>query len=110
MHAVRCCYCLLIDEDKQFDAVGKPERESFSCCFGRRDDTHFPLHHSPLSTSDDNPAVIWIKAKGPHDHSLSEIKDKCLTILGLPGAKHKRQVSVEFRYDPLSYGMNRGRI
>ncbi|KAG6424203.1 hypothetical protein SASPL_114617 [Salvia splendens] len=78
----------------------------FSCCFGRRNDSHFSLHHSPPSPSDDNPEVVWIKAKGPHDHSLSEIKDKCRTILGLPGAKHKRQASVEFRYDPLSYAMN----
>lgn len=78
----------------------------FSCCFRRRNGSHLPLHRPLPSPSDDNPAVIWIKTKEPHDHSLSEIKDKCRTMLGFPAAKHKRQSSVEFRYDPLSYALN----
>ncbi|KAH6819185.1 hypothetical protein C2S51_002788 [Perilla frutescens var. frutescens] len=79
----------------------------FSCCFRRhRGSDHLPFHHSLSSPSDDNPPVVWIKTKGPHDHSLSEIKEKCRTVLGFPGAKHKRHSSVEFRYDPLSYALN----
>lgn len=80
----------------------------FSCCFRRRHGQghHLPLHHSPPSPSDNNPTVIWFKTKGPHDHSLLEIKEKCRTMLGFSGVKHKRHSSAEFRYDPLSYALN----
>ncbi|KAI3446817.1 hypothetical protein Pfo_003482 [Paulownia fortunei] len=77
----------------------------FSCCFRRRHRQLLPLHSS-VSPSDDNPTLIWVKTKGPHDHSLSEIKEKCRTMLGFSGVKHKRHSSAEFRYDPLSYALN----
>ncbi|KAI3446818.1 hypothetical protein Pfo_003483 [Paulownia fortunei] len=66
-----------------------------------------PPPAAPLSAfpSDDNPTLIWVKTKGPHDHSLSEIKEKCRTMLGFSGVKHKRHSSVEFRYDPLIHGV-----
>ncbi|KAL8497752.1 hypothetical protein ACS0TY_021184 [Phlomoides rotata] len=77
----------------------------FSCCFGRRHDHHLPLHHSP--SSDENPTVIWVETTGSDNHSLSGIKEKCCTIFGISGPKHKRHSSaVEFRYDPLSYALN----
>lgn len=75
----------------------------FSCCFRR---LHHLRLHSPQSPSDDNPALIWVRTEGPRDHSLSEIKEKCRSMLGLPAGKHKRHSSVEFRYDPLSYALN----
>ncbi|KAL7134585.1 hypothetical protein ABFS83_11G036800 [Erythranthe nasuta] len=79
----------------------------FSCCFRRRNRRHLILHSPPPSPpSDDNPALIWVGTAGPHDHSLSEIKEKCRTMLGISGVKHKRHSSVEFRYDPLSYALN----
>ncbi|KAL0337597.1 UNVERIFIED_CONTAM: hypothetical protein Scaly_2034800 [Sesamum calycinum] len=77
----------------------------FSCCFRRRSRPPPPLD-SPTSPSDDNPALIWVKTEGPHDHSLSEIKDKCRSLLGLSGVNHKRYSSADFRYDPLSYALN----
>lgn len=79
----------------------------FSCCFGRRHDHHLPLHHTPPSPSDENPTVVWVETKGSDNHSLTEIKERCCTMFGISGSKHKRHsTAVEFRYDPLSYALN----
>ncbi|KAG8367518.1 hypothetical protein BUALT_Bualt16G0080200 [Buddleja alternifolia] len=73
----------------------------FSCCFPRR------YHSPPLSASDDNPPLIWVKPHH-HDHSLSEIKEKCRSMLGISATKHHKRHSstTDFRYDPLSYALN----
>ncbi|GER48838.1 NHL domain-containing protein [Striga asiatica] len=75
----------------------------FSCCFRRR---HIHLHPPPPQPSDGSPVLVWVGIKGPHELSMSEIKEKCRAMLGLSAARHKRHSSAEFSYDPLSYALN----
>ncbi|XP_073047680.1 uncharacterized protein [Primulina eburnea] len=91
--------------------VHKPKRSlCFFCCFRHRHHLYVQ-HPSPPpppqpSFNEENPVVIWDKTKGPRDNSLSDIREKCRSMLGLPGSRKKRHSSADFRYDPLSYSLN----
>ncbi|KZV27423.1 hypothetical protein F511_02532 [Dorcoceras hygrometricum] len=69
----------------------------FSCFRLRRH--HLYVQHPPSKA-----AVIWDKTRDIH--SLSDIRDKCRSMLGLPGSRQRRHSSADFRYDPLSYSLN----
>ncbi|PIN08647.1 hypothetical protein CDL12_18775 [Handroanthus impetiginosus] len=68
----------------------------FSCCFRRRHrlHEHLALQSPPLPSGDSQ------------DYSLSEIKEKCRSMLGISGRHKRHSPAAEFRYDPLSYALN----
>lgn len=72
---------------------------SLSCCFNshRRSDL-FESLPSPSKLSS-----CWFRNKTTHDHN--EIRGKCKSFIHRMG-RHRRHVSAEFSYDPLSYAMN----
>lgn len=72
---------------------------SLSCCFnGHRRSDLFESLSSPSKLSS-----CWFRNKTTHDHN--EIRGKCKSFIHRMG-RHRRHVSAEFSYDPLSYAMN----
>ncbi|TMW84477.1 hypothetical protein EJD97_025117 [Solanum chilense] len=77
---------------------------SLSCCFmnsPRRSDL-FDSSPSPTRFSSS-----WFRNKIKHDHNSNspEIRGKCKSFIHRMG-RHRRHVSADFSYDPLSYAMN----
>ncbi|KAK6782148.1 hypothetical protein RDI58_019944 [Solanum bulbocastanum] len=76
---------------------------SLSCCFIN---SH---HHSDLLIeSSPSPSILSSYSfhnKIKHDHNSPKIRGKCKSFIHRMG-RHRRHVSADFSYDPLSYAMN----